>query len=153
MHHTVDVDIVSSNLTGHPNIEAWCNGSTPTNEVGVVAIDAREESHGVTLLKYPETSIIGDGCLFGSNATRLKNTQSALWNSLVTVEVRFLLLRQINKSIMMTLDEAIQHAKEVASQCSDKECSMEYIQLAGWLEELKQRRLKDEREIQIVSAG
>lgn len=54
---------------------------------------------------------------------------------------------------MMTLDEAIQHTKEVASQCSDKECSMEYIQLAGWLEELKQRRLKDEREIQIVSAG
>lgn len=61
-----------------PIIEVWCNGSTPTRGVGFVAIDAREESHGVTLLKYPETSIIGDGYLFVSNATRLKNIQSAL---------------------------------------------------------------------------
>lgn len=59
-------------------IEVWCNGSTPTLGVGVVAIDAREESHEITLLKYPETSIFGNGYLFVSNATRLKNVQSAL---------------------------------------------------------------------------
>ena len=50
---------------------------------------------------------------------------------------------------MMTLDEAIQHANEVAATCTDKECSLEHKQLAGWLEELKQRRLKEERAIQM----
>ncbi len=54
---------------------------------------------------------------------------------------------------MMTLDDAIQHAKEVASQCSDEGCSMEHMQLAKWLEELKQRRLKDERAIQMKKAA
>lgn len=58
-------------------IEVWCNGSTPTG-VGFVAIDAREESHDITLLKYQETCINWDGYLFVSNATRLKNVQSAL---------------------------------------------------------------------------
>lgn len=47
----------------------------------------------------------------------------------------------------MTLDEAIQHAREVASgdrcecahvRCSD--CSKEHEQLAAWLEELQRRR-------------
>ena len=39
----------------------------------------------------------------------------------------------------MTLDEAIQHAREVAqSGCS--ECCKEHEQLAEWLEELRDRR-------------
>lgn len=39
----------------------------------------------------------------------------------------------------MTLDEAIQHAREVAqSGCS--ECCKEHEQLADWLEELQRRR-------------
>lgn len=38
----------------------------------------------------------------------------------------------------MTLDEAIDHAKEVAKRC-DK-CGEEHKQLAEWLEELKQYR-------------
>lgn len=80
-------------------IEVWCNGSIPAMEVGVMVIDAREEDHGVTLSKHPETYILGDGCLFVSNATRSKNAQSALWNSLVTVEVRLLLLQQIRHQV------------------------------------------------------
>ena len=39
----------------------------------------------------------------------------------------------------MTLDEAIEHAKEVANyQCN--ECGKQHKQLAEWLEELKSRR-------------
>lgn len=41
----------------------------------------------------------------------------------------------------MTLDEAIQHAREVGIKmvCSreDKSCGQEHLQLADWLEELK----------------
>ena len=40
----------------------------------------------------------------------------------------------------MTLDEAIIHAREVAAQLGCCECAAEHIQLAEWLEELKQRR-------------
>lgn len=69
------------------------------------------------------------------------------------VEVRLLLLQQINYNIMMTLDEAIQHANEVATICTDKECSLDHKQLALWLEELKQRRLRDERAIQMKKAA
>lgn len=54
---------------------------------------------------------------------------------------------------MMTLDEAIQHANEVATTCADKECSLDHKQLAEWLEELKQRRLKDELAIQMKKAA
>lgn len=54
---------------------------------------------------------------------------------------------------MMTLDEAIQHANEVAATCTNKECSLDHKQLAMWLEELKQRRLKDERAIQMKKAA
>ena len=53
----------------------------------------------------------------------------------------------------MTLDEAIQHATEVAATCTNKECSLDHKQLAEWLEELKQRRLKDERAIQMKKAA
>lgn len=51
----------------------------------------------------------------------------------------------------MTLDEAIQHAKEVALTCSDKECGLDHRQLAVWLEELKQRRMLDSKEFLMVS--
>jgi hypothetical protein len=44
----------------------------------------------------------------------------------------------------MTLDEAIQHAKEVGMKmCSKKDtcnCGIEHLQLAKWLEELKSYR-------------
>lgn len=43
----------------------------------------------------------------------------------------------------MTLDEAIQHAREVAqSGCS--ECCKEHAQLAEWLEELQRRRAAEQ---------
>lgn len=37
----------------------------------------------------------------------------------------------------MTLDEAIEHAKEVARTCDDKSCAAEHAQLAEWLSLLK----------------
>lgn len=46
----------------------------------------------------------------------------------------------------MTLDEAIQHAREVAqSGCS--ECCKEHEQLADWLEELRDRRSAPDHEM------
>lgn len=33
----------------------------------------------------------------------------------------------------MTLDEAIEHAKEVARTCDDSQCAAEHIQLTEWL--------------------
>ena len=38
----------------------------------------------------------------------------------------------------MTLDEAIKHCEEVATQCTNtnKKCSNDHIQLANWLKEL-----------------
>jgi len=41
----------------------------------------------------------------------------------------------------MTLDEAIQHAEEVAAECGS--CADEHRQLAIWLRELKRRRDND----------
>ena len=38
----------------------------------------------------------------------------------------------------MTLEEAIEHCKEVAATCSNKGCAQDHQQLAEWLEELKQ---------------
>ena len=46
----------------------------------------------------------------------------------------------------MTLDEAIIHAREVAAQLGGCECAAEHIQLAEWLEELRERR-KNDREV------
>lgn len=47
----------------------------------------------------------------------------------------------------MTLDEAIEHAREVGEKmqknCDTKSCGDEHLQLAAWLEELRQRRQKD----------
>lgn len=37
----------------------------------------------------------------------------------------------------MTLDEAIEHVKEVAMTCDDKACAAEHAQLAEWLSLLK----------------
>lgn len=37
----------------------------------------------------------------------------------------------------MTLDEAIEHALEVAKTADCKECMEEHLQLANWLIELK----------------
>jgi len=42
---------------------------------------------------------------------------------------------------MMTLDEAIVHAREVAASLGDcSECAKDHLQLAEWLEELKAYR-------------
>jgi predicted hydrocarbon binding protein len=43
----------------------------------------------------------------------------------------------------MDLDEAIQHAKDVALQCSvtDPLCSAEHAEIAAWLEELREKRV------------
>ena len=41
----------------------------------------------------------------------------------------------------MTIDEAIEHAKEKGKECS--ECGKEHLQLAEWLEELKDLKAKD----------
>lgn len=41
---------------------------------------------------------------------------------------------------MMTLDEAIEHAREVAHYAGCKECEEEHEQLAKWLEELRDYR-------------
>lgn len=52
----------------------------------------------------------------------------------------------------MTLDEAIQHAQDVADNRTDMcdECRAEHLQLASWLRELKELR---ERKIYIVEKG
>ncbi len=42
---------------------------------------------------------------------------------------------------MMTLDEAIQHCEEVASNVCG-ECSEDHMQLANWLKELKELKEK-----------
>lgn len=45
---------------------------------------------------------------------------------------------------MMTLDEAIVHAREVAASLGDcSECAKDHIQLAEWLEELRELRDTD----------
>ena len=41
----------------------------------------------------------------------------------------------------MTLDEAIEHCKEVANNVCGK-CSEDHLQLASWLTELKELRKK-----------
>lgn len=43
---------------------------------------------------------------------------------------------------MMTIDEAIKHAKEIAGNSECIECAEEHEQLASWLEELKELREK-----------
>lgn len=43
---------------------------------------------------------------------------------------------------MMTIDEAIRHAKEIADNSECTECAKDHEQLAVWLEELKELREK-----------
>ncbi len=48
----------------------------------------------------------------------------------------------------MTIDEAIHHCYEDAEKegkCDKDPCANEHIQLAQWLEELKERRGKDDK--------
>lgn len=42
----------------------------------------------------------------------------------------------------MTLKEAIYHAREVAGNATCEECAEDHLQLAKWLEELEERRIK-----------
>lgn len=37
----------------------------------------------------------------------------------------------------MTLDEAIEHAKEVARTCDDPQCAADHLQLAEWLRQTR----------------
>ena len=37
----------------------------------------------------------------------------------------------------MTLDEAIEHAKELASTCDDRQCAADHAQLAEWLRQAR----------------
>ena len=41
----------------------------------------------------------------------------------------------------MTIDEAIEHCKDVALNCNNKECAYDHVQLMDWLKELKCLRL------------
>ena len=43
----------------------------------------------------------------------------------------------------MTLDEAIEHCKEVSERCNNHLCAYDHLQLMNWLIELKQRRNSD----------
>ena len=46
----------------------------------------------------------------------------------------------------MTLDEAIQHALDVAAESSCAKCSAEHLQLAVWLLQLKIYQDKEKQE-------
>lgn len=50
----------------------------------------------------------------------------------------------------MTLDEAIEHAIDVAKKKICKECANEHAQLAAWLTELKERRKNGKHELQKI---
>lgn len=41
----------------------------------------------------------------------------------------------------MTINEAIEHCKDVVLHCDNKECAYEHVQLMDWLKELKCLRL------------
>lgn len=41
----------------------------------------------------------------------------------------------------MTINEAIEHCKEIALHCDNKECAYDHVQLMDWLKELKCLRL------------
>jgi hypothetical protein len=50
---------------------------------------------------------------------------------------------------MMSLDEAIVHARDVAASASCDECAQEHLQLAKWLEELRARRIAERKQIEL----
>lgn len=60
-----------------------------------------------------------------------------------------IMLNPIKLKKMMTLDEAIQHAQEVADFGCDQ-CSKDHQQLADWLRELKELR-KDVNDEEVTS--
>lgn len=43
----------------------------------------------------------------------------------------------------MSLDQAIEHALDVASETDCVNCKTEYLQLAAWLQELQEYRKRD----------
>lgn len=53
----------------------------------------------------------------------------------------------------MTLDEAIEHAREVADNTECSECADEHLQLAEWLEELKWLRFERKAFLQLQMKG
>ena len=46
----------------------------------------------------------------------------------------------------MTLEEAIRHSLEIASEAKCDKCRSEHLQLASWLQELKRYRKEKEEE-------
>ena len=40
----------------------------------------------------------------------------------------------------MTLNEAIMHCQDVAENCDNEQCAADHLQLANWLQELKELR-------------
>jgi len=53
----------------------------------------------------------------------------------------------INLKKMMNLQEAINHANEVAETCDNKECANEHKQLADWLTELSEFKRKQAEQV------
>ena len=47
------------------------------------------------------------------------------------------------RSSYMSLDQAIEHALDVASETDCVNCKTEYLQLAAWLQELQEYRKRD----------
>ena len=47
----------------------------------------------------------------------------------------------------MTLEEAIKHSLEIASEASCDKCKSEHLQLFSWLQELQQYRKKKDKNI------
>lgn len=45
----------------------------------------------------------------------------------------------------MTLDEAIAHARDISETAECEQCRADHRQLAEWLEELKERRMENQR--------
>jgi hypothetical protein len=56
----------------------------------------------------------------------------------------FLLQKRRRK---MTLEEAIKHSLEIASEASCDKCKSEHLQLVSWLQELQQYRKKKDKNI------
>lgn len=52
---------------------------------------------------------------------------------------------------MMTLQEAINHANEVAENCDNEKCATEHQKLADWLSELNE--LRKQQAEQVTATG
>ena len=52
----------------------------------------------------------------------------------------------------MKLEEAINHCKQIANTCNNKECSIDHLPLMYWLQELKcLRKVVDEKYLKGIS--